>query len=100
MASEDKLCYMLSRLWRDGVRGEGEKGVGSIPAIRCNVWIKRWAVKSGVLEKQCMWIWGSDDHNVIITKEGTKRTLKSCNTFFTISSISSCVHHERFAACV
>ena len=28
---------MLLRLWRDGVRGEGDKGVGSIPAIRCNV---------------------------------------------------------------
>ena len=37
LASEGTLCCMLSRLWRDGVRGEGEKGVGSIPAIRCKV---------------------------------------------------------------
>ena len=37
MASEDTLCCKLVHLWRDGMRGEGEKGVGSIPAIRCNV---------------------------------------------------------------
>ena len=24
-------------LWRDGVRGEGEEGVGSVPAIQCKV---------------------------------------------------------------
>ena len=32
MAPEDTLCCMLLR---DRVRGEGEKGVGSIPVIRC-----------------------------------------------------------------
>jgi hypothetical protein len=39
------------------VRWEGENGVGSVPAIRCKVGIRR-AAKSGVLEKQCIWIWG------------------------------------------
>ena len=34
MAPEDTLCCMLLG---DGVRGEGEKGVGSIPAIRCKI---------------------------------------------------------------
>ena len=81
------------------MRGEGEKGV-AIPAIRCNVWVKRWAVKSGVLEKQCVWICGSDDHKkVITTKERTKRTLKSSNTSLNIRLILSFVHHA-IAACV
>ena len=34
-------------------------------------------MKSGVSEKQCVWICGSDDHKVITTKEGTKRTATS-----------------------
>ena len=37
MASDDMLCCMLLCLWRDRVSGEGEKGVSSIPAIRCKV---------------------------------------------------------------
>ena len=37
-------------LLRDWVRGEGEKGVGSIPG---NV-VKRWAAKSVILEKKCI----------------------------------------------
>ena len=37
LASEDTLCCTLLRLWKNGVRGEGEKGVGYIPAIRCKV---------------------------------------------------------------
>ena len=34
LAPEDTLCYMLLR---DQVRGEVQKGVGSIPMIRCKV---------------------------------------------------------------
>ena len=55
-------------------------------------------MKSGVLEKKRIWICGRDDHKVITTKEGTKRTLKSCNTSFNIRLISTCVYYERFAA--
>ena len=78
------------------MRREGEKGVGSIPAIRCNVGkrVNGQAAKSGVSEKQCIWICGSDDPKVITTKEGTKQTLKSCNTPLNILSISS---YERLA---
>ena len=34
MAPEDTLYYMF---WRDEVREEGDKGVSSIPVIRCKV---------------------------------------------------------------
>lgn len=34
LAPEDTLYYMF---WRDGVREEGDKGVSSIPVIRCKV---------------------------------------------------------------
>ena len=75
---------MLLRLWRDGVRGEAEKGVGSIPAIRCNV---GKAGRNQVYWRGCMWICGSDDHKkVIATKERAKRTMKSFNTSFNIRS--------------
>ena len=75
----------------DGVRAEGEKRGGSIPAIRCKVGkVSKeagWEIEN--IEKQYILICGSGDHKVITTKEGTKRTLKSFNTSsFNVHSIS------------
>ena len=72
------------------MRGEAEKGVGSIPAIRCNVGKVGKEVGCEIRcigEAACGSAVVTTNKKVIPTKEGTKRTLKSFNTSFNIRSI-------------
>ena len=79
-------------LLRDGVRGEGEKEVGSIHAIRCKIGKESNEVGCEIrnIEEAVHFASVDDGHKVIRIEEGTKRTLISFNTsssaFHTISS--------------
>ena len=82
-------------LWRDAVKGEGEKGVGFIHAMRCEVGKKgkEAGCEIGNIGEVHIGSAVATTNKVITTKERTKRTLISFNTSsFAVHSILSFIH--------